>query len=140
MKTVKPLPRAVLPKIDREQLQQLVAWLSEGVILVDPDGAIAWANPAALEAYGLASPDELGRTAAGFRRRFRLDYRNHRTLKAAQYPLQRLLAGQSDESLDDLAMVGCRLRAVRGGDGGPRGHRAGMVAPTGGPWLAEADR
>ncbi len=101
MKTVKPLPRAVLPKIDREQLQQLVAWLSEGVILVDPDGVIAWANPAALEAYDLASPDELGRTVAGFRRRFRLDYRNHRALKAAQYPLQRLLAGQS---FDDVVV------------------------------------
>lgn len=109
MKTVKPLPRAALPKIDREQLQQLVARLSEGVVLVDPDGSIAWANPAALEVHGVATLERLGRSAAGYRRRFRLAYRNHRALKAAQYPLQRLLAGQS---FDDVVVEVRR----RGGD------------------------
>lgn len=101
MKTVKPLPRAALPKIDRDALQQLVARLSEGVVLVDPDGSIAWANPIALDMHGVATLDGLGRTAAGYRRRFRLGYRNHRALKAAQYPLRRLLAGQS---FDDVVV------------------------------------
>jgi len=118
MKTVKPLPRAALPKIDREQLQQLVARLSEGVILVDPDGSIAWANPIALEVHGVAAIEGLGRTAAGYRRRFRLSYRNHRALEATQYPLQRLLAGQS---FDDVVV---EVRRRRGdGDEFRRVHR-----------------
>ena len=117
MKAVKPLPRAALPKIDREQLQQLVARLSEGVVLVDPDGSIAWANPAALEVHGVAALEGLGRSVAGYRRRFRLAYRNHRALKAAQYPLQRLLAGQS---FDDVVV---EVRRRGDDDGFLRVHR-----------------
>lgn len=110
MKTVKPLPRVVLPKIDRDQLQQLVARLSEGIVLADPDGSIVWANSTALEVHGVETIEGLGRTVAGYRRRFRLAYRNHHALTPAQYPLQRLLAGQS---FDDVVV---EVRRRRGGD------------------------
>lgn len=116
MTKTKPLPRAALPRIDRDQLQQLVAGLSEGVILVDPDGAITWANPAALKVHGVATLEGLGRSAVGYRRRFRLGHRNHHALKVAQYPLQRLLAGQS---FDDVVV---EVRK-RGDDDFRRVHR-----------------
>lgn len=93
MNTAKPPRDPELPKIDRGALQQIVAGLSEGVVLVDADGRIDWANAAALGMHGAAAVEELGGSAAGYRRRFRLAYRNHRALTTAQYPLQRLLAG-----------------------------------------------
>lgn len=101
MKTVRPPRKAELPRIDHGPLQQIVTGLSEGVVLVDPDGSIDWANPAALEVHGVSSVEELGGNAAGYRRRFRLAYRNHHALEAAQYPLRRLLAGQS---FDDVVV------------------------------------
>ena len=91
-KTVRPPRKAELPKIDHGPLQQIVAGLSEGVVLVDPDGSIDWANAVALEVHGVARVEELGGNAAGYRRRFRLAYRNHHALTAAQLLL----------TLDDL--------------------------------------
>ena len=94
MTTARPPRKAELPEVDPGPLKQIVTGLSEGVVLVDADGSIDWANPAALEAHDVASLDGLGGNASGYRRRFRLAYRNHHALTAAQYPLRRLLAGQ----------------------------------------------
>src|SRR3712207_8700071 len=47
---------------DRSQLEQIIAGLSEGVILIEPDQTITYANEAALEMHGVTSLDELGRT------------------------------------------------------------------------------
>jgi len=80
--------------VDRGQLQQIIAGLSEGVLLIDPAGAIVWANEAALTMHGCAQLEELGTTAAGYRKRFVLKYLNHRTLTAKQYPLARVIAGE----------------------------------------------
>ena len=96
--------------IDRTQLQQFVSGLIEGVLLVDPAGAIAWANEAALAMHGCARVAQLGGTAPGYRRKFVLAYLNNHALKAAQYPLARLLAG---DEFDDMAVV---LTHRRGGD------------------------
>ncbi len=83
------------PKADRRQLREIIAGLSEGVLLLDPDGTILWANEAALTAYGASTTGDLGASADEFNQRFSLRYRNHRDLSPENYPLTRLLAGDS---------------------------------------------
>jgi PAS domain S-box-containing protein len=78
--------------IDRHELRQIIAGLSEGVILVEPDQTIAYANEAALAMHGAASLDELGPTVDDYRDRFCLRYRNHVTPN--QYPIERVVAGE----------------------------------------------
>ena len=48
------------PRADRSQLQQVITGLTEGVVLVDPDGTIAWANGTALAMHGAENLDGLG--------------------------------------------------------------------------------
>jgi PAS domain S-box-containing protein len=86
-----PTPRS---PADRRQLQQIIAGLSEGVLLLDPEGAIVWANEAALQAYGVATLAELGATESDFFERFNLHYRNKHELPADKFPMARLLAGE----------------------------------------------
>ncbi|MDQ0457223.1 PAS domain S-box protein [Rhizobium paknamense] len=82
------------PKINRAVLQQVIAGLSDGIILLELDGSIAWANKAALDMHRIATNEELGGDVAGYRRRFTLRYRNNHLLDEGQYPLERLLAGE----------------------------------------------
>jgi len=77
------------------QLQQIIAGLGEGVILIDPEGAILWANPAALAMHGASALDELGEDAAGYRSRFELRYRNNHKLPEGEYPIDRVIAGET---------------------------------------------
>ena len=58
--------------VGRRQLQQIMAHLSEGVILLDPDGAILWANRAALDMHGCATQQDLGESTAQYAERFLL--------------------------------------------------------------------
>ena len=76
-------------------LQQLVDGLMAGVILLDPAGAILWANPAALAMHGVAAVEDIGATADDYCQRFCLRYRNHHRLPRREYPIMRLLAGES---------------------------------------------
>ncbi len=78
--------------VDRHELRQIIAGLSEGVILVEPDQTIAYANEAALAMHGAGSLDELGPTVDDYRERFCLRYRNHVTPN--QYPIERVVAGE----------------------------------------------
>lgn len=87
------------PRIDRGQLQQIVAGLIEGVILIDPDGTIVWANEAALAMHGCTHPGQLGGDIRAYRKRFVLRYLNRHVLKTRQYPLARVVAG---EHFDDV--------------------------------------
>jgi PAS domain S-box-containing protein len=79
--------------VDRHELRQIIAGLSEGVILVEPDQTIAYANEAALAMHGASSLDELGATVDAYRERFCLRYRNHRTPES--YPIERVVAGET---------------------------------------------
>lgn len=83
------------PQVDRRQLQQIVAGLSEGVILIDPDASLVWANETALSIHGVEQLDGLGSTVTGYRERFVLRYRNNHLLLADQYPAERVLAGET---------------------------------------------
>lgn len=95
------------PRVDRRQLQQIIAGLGEGILLIDPDRSIAWANETALAIHGCERLEELGADATQYRRRFALKYRNHHRLTAKQYPVERVLAG---EAFDDVVVEVSRPR------------------------------
>ena len=81
-------------RADRTQLQQIIVGLTEGVIIINPDQTIAWANDAALAMHGIRSVEELGRTVSEYREHFRLRYRNRHVLPPGDYPMDRLAAGE----------------------------------------------
>ena len=89
------------PKINRSVLQQVIAGLSDGLILVETDGRIAWANQSALDMHRINAVEDLGGDVADYRRRFTLRYRNKHRLDEGQYPLERLLAG---DAVDDVTV------------------------------------
>lgn len=106
------------PQADRRQLQQIVEGLTEGILLIDPDRSIAWANETALAVHGVDKLSELGANATQYRKRFVLKYRNNHALKAAQYPIERVLSGESFRDVivqvtrpDDEDF--CRIHQVR---------------------------
>ena len=47
--------------VERLQLQQIIAGMTEGIILIDPDGTLSWTNEAALQMHGVEAVQELGR-------------------------------------------------------------------------------
>jgi PAS domain S-box-containing protein len=87
---------------DRSQLEQIIAGLTEGVILVEPDQTITYANEAALEMHGVRHVNELGRTVDEYRNNFILRYRNNRALDHGRYPIDRVVAG---EAFDEAVVV-----------------------------------
>ncbi len=91
-------PKAA-PRTDRRQLQQIIAGLSEGVLLFDTDGNIDWANQAGLAAYGVETLADLGHNEAAYFERFNLHYRNHHALQTSDFPIARLLAGNEFSDL-----------------------------------------
>ena len=74
-------------------LQQIIAALTEGIILIHADGSLAWADRTALTLHGVKKFSELGDTAADYAERFQLSYLDGKALDVAHYPMQRLLAG-----------------------------------------------
>ncbi|KQP07922.1 LuxR family transcriptional regulator [Methylobacterium sp. Leaf99] len=78
--------------VDRHELRQIIAGLSEGVILVEPDQTIAYANAAALAMHGAETVGELGETVDAYRERFALRYRNNHTPN--HYPMERVVSGE----------------------------------------------
>ncbi len=80
---------------NRSQLQQIITGLSEGVILIEPDHTIVWANEAALRVHGVETVADLGADVDEYRERFALRYRNNHRLQAGSYPIDRVIAGES---------------------------------------------
>ena len=62
---------------DLRHLRQIIVGLDEGVILIDPDQSLLWANDAALAMHGVAEIADLGATVDEYRARFQLRYRNN---------------------------------------------------------------
>jgi PAS domain S-box-containing protein len=79
----------------RTQLQQIIAGLPEGIIIVNRDETIAWANEAALAMHGVQSLKELGTTVSDYRARFELRYRDRQLLPPDEYPMDRIIDGDS---------------------------------------------
>lgn len=110
---------ADIPKINRLVLQNLIAGLSDGLILLEKDGTIAWVNRAALRMHRIEALTDLGEDAAAYRRNFTLRYRNNHLLEEGQYPLERLLAGDDfDDVTVEVSPSGneeeCWVHTIRG--------------------------
>ncbi len=88
-------------------LQQIIAALTEGIIIVTRDGTLHWADETALALHGVKALDELGGTAAGYAARFELADRSGQRLPAEAYPIQRLLRGE----VIDRALIEVTRRA-----------------------------
>ena len=101
---------------ERRHLLEIIDGLVEGIILIDANRHIAWANDTALAMHGVSDLAELGGTAAGYRKHFALRGHNQRVLRAPQYPLDRALAG---EIFTDVIVQVTR----RAGEPAPRMHQ-----------------
>ena len=94
-------------------LQQIIAKLTEGLILVEPDGALCWADDTALELHGARSLAALGGDVAGYAKRYQVAYRGGEPLAAENMPLQRLLCGETiDRALVEVVRRADRKRWV----------------------------
>jgi len=87
--------KALQSHADTAQLRQIVAAVSDGVILVDADQRVVWANDRALAMHGVTRLEELGGTAQGYRDRFQVRYRNRHRLPPGEYPIERVMAGEA---------------------------------------------
>lgn len=83
----------------RNHLEQVIGGLIDGVIFINPDGKISWANDAALKMHGAETLADLGGTVRGYCRRHVLRYRNNRKLEHSQYPIHRLFEGIEFDSV-----------------------------------------
>ncbi len=83
------------PRAYRTQLLQIIVGLREGIIIINPDQTIAWANKAALAMHGIGSIDEFGSTVSDYRSRFELRYRNRHKLPPGDYPMDRVVSGEA---------------------------------------------
>ena len=104
-------------------LQQIIAALTEGLILLEPDGSLSWADDTALALHGAAGLAELGGSAAGYAKRFQLSWRGGFPLRVDEYPMQRLMQGDAI----DRALVEVTRRA----DGKRWVHEVRTMALTG---------
>lgn len=80
---------------DLRHLRQIIVGLDEGVILIDTDQSLLWANDAALAMHGVDSLEALGATVDDYRARFQLRYRNNHRLQADDYPIERVMTGEA---------------------------------------------
>ncbi|ACM28858.1 helix-turn-helix transcriptional regulator [Rhizobium rhizogenes] len=89
------------PNVNGTILRELIAGLSDGIVLLDPEGGISWANSAALQMHRVSAIEELGGDVEGYRKAFALRYRNNHPLEEGQYPIERLLDG---ETVDEVTV------------------------------------
>ena len=124
-----PIQKSLRDSADLRHLQQIIAGLSEGVILIDPDQTILWANEAALRMHGVDQLDALGGKVVAYRERFQLRYRNNHPLDPNHYPVERVVGGEAfSEVVVEVARAGCaepqwvhqvRSLVLMDGDGDP---------------------
>ncbi|WP_375461115.1 helix-turn-helix transcriptional regulator [uncultured Enterovirga sp.] len=79
---------------DRTQLQEIIAGMKEGVILIEPDQAITYANHSALEMHGVHHLDELGRTVDAYLANYVVLSRTKQQLDHGRTPIERATAGE----------------------------------------------
>ncbi|RXD05603.1 PAS domain S-box protein [Sphingomonas sp. UV9] len=104
-----PALKSLRDSADLRHLRQIIAGLNEGVILIDPDQAILWANHAALGMHGVDSVEDLGSTVDDYRQRFQLRYRNNHKLNDSDYPIERVVSGEAfSQVVVEVAVAGER--------------------------------
>ncbi len=96
---------------DVTHLQSIVAHLDEGIVLIDRERTILWANDAALAMHGVRTLSDLGANVAEFRTRFKLHTRERAPLDHGQYPIDRVVAGE--------AFAGVTVEVTRAGRNEP---------------------
>ena len=108
------------PTISRTQLETLITDLSTGIVTLETDGTLRYANRAALALHGAADLEALGKTVAGYVQRFRLEDLTGAPLTPAAYPFARLLKGETFTDLHvkvpvagDLRVYCCRGVALK---------------------------
>ena len=102
-----PALKTLRDSADLRHLRQIIAGLDEGVILVDPDQSILWANQAALGMHGVDAVEDLGATVDAYRQRFQLRYRNNHRLNADDYPIERVVSGEAfSQVVVEVAVAG----------------------------------
>lgn len=79
---------------DRRQLRQIIAGLTDGLMLIEPDRRIVWANDAALRMHSVTDLAELGRTVDDYNERFILRTRDGKSLSVRSRPVERLCRGE----------------------------------------------
>jgi PAS domain S-box-containing protein len=79
---------------DRTQLQEIIAGIKEGVILIEPDQAITYANHSALEMHGVHHLDDLGRSVDSYLANYLVRSRTKQPFDRGQTPIERAAAGQ----------------------------------------------
>lgn len=79
----------------RGQLLRIIAELDDGIIVIEGDGTLSYANATALAMHGVDGMEKLGHDLDAYRVCFLLRYRNGHMLEASEYPGQRLLAGDT---------------------------------------------
>ncbi|WP_313898818.1 hypothetical protein [Methylobacterium sp. E-045] len=94
--------------VDGHELRHIIASLSAGMILVEPDRTIAHASEAALAPHGAEPVGEPGGTEDDYRERVALRYRHSRN----RYPMERVVTGDRDRTLhvDTRSIVIVRRR------------------------------
>ncbi|OCR23938.1 LuxR family transcriptional regulator [Pseudomonas syringae] len=90
------MSQAVLEsETNRRQLQEIISGLSDGVLLIELDKTIVWANEAALAMHGVDKVGQLGTDASDYASRFALRYRDSKTLAQKHYPINRVATGET---------------------------------------------
>ncbi len=88
-----------VPLTAPQQLKQIIAAANVGIILIDLEHAIFWANDLALSMHNVEQLAHLGGTLTDYHKRYQLRYLNHHRLKPMQYPIDRLLAHEEFSGL-----------------------------------------
>ena len=100
-------PAGELQSPTLRHLEQLMAGLTVGIILVHPSGALIGANDAALAMHGVKKAEELGATADEYCQLFCLRRRTGQRLAKREYPMVRMLAGESfPDQVVEVAPIG----------------------------------
>jgi len=79
---------------DPNRLEQIIAFLTEGVIVLNEAGKIVWLNESALRLHGVEDAADLGTTIDSYAEKFELRYRNNHLLTPDQYPIARAVGGE----------------------------------------------
>lgn len=86
--------QTVTDQTTRPQFERIIAGLSEGVLLIEPEGEITYANRAALRMHGVRDLEALGLSVKAYRSNYILTKRAKRG-----HPIERVIKG---EVLDDV--------------------------------------
>jgi PAS domain-containing protein len=91
----------------RADRRQLIAGLTEAVLLPDPNRTIVRADEAVFSMHGITSREELGADVQEYRERFEPRYRNNHVLAEGDFPADRMAAGEIfDGATSEAALVG----------------------------------